>query len=342
LLEKWEQIHSLVRLLKEPHLISLQGGEDMKKRILFILLIAALMLSACAVGAASTPAPDPYLSYQEAPSSVGGVAPQPAMERVDTTSSYDSNTVKTDASGAPVQDRLVIQNADLTIVVSDPKAKLAAISVMAKELGGFVVTSNMYQSYLSDGSPVPEGSITIRVPAAKLDSALNSIKADVVEVRSENRSGEDVTQAYVDLNSQLKSLEAAEAQLTKIMQNAETTEDVLNVFNQLESYRQQISVLKGQIQYYEQASALSAINITLIAEETIQPIEIGGWKPEGVARDAIQSLIHFWQGFVDFMINFFLLILPVLITIFVPFYLFFLLVRAIIRRRRAKRTPPVA
>jgi hypothetical protein len=312
----------------------------MKKRILFVLMIAALTLSACVSKAA---APDQYLSYQNAPSSVGGGAPMPSAEFV-APSTVDStgNTVKTDASGAQVQDRLVIQNADLTIVVADPQAKLNAIIAMAKELGGFVVTSNMYQSYTSAGKPVPEGSITVRIPAPKLDSALNQIKADAVEVRTENRTGQDVTQAYVDLNSQLRSLEAAAEQLTKIMQSADSTDAVLNVFTQLQSYNQQIEVVKGQIQYYEQASALSAINITLIAEETIQPIEIGGWKPEGVARDAIQSLITFWQGFVNFLINFFLLVLPMLITILLPFYLIFLVVRTILRRHRSKKTPPAA
>lgn len=311
----------------------------MKKRILFVLMIAALTLSACASKAAST---DQYLSYPESPPMAGGGAPEPvAQEAMPPSADMSRSTVKTDASNAQLQERLVIQNADLTIVVPDPQTKLAAISAMASEMGGFVVTSNMYQSYLSNGKPVPEGSITIRVPALKLDSALNQIKSDAVEVRTENRSGQDVTQDYIDLNSQLHSLQAAADQLTKIMQSAEKTEDVLNVFSQLQSYNQQIEMIKGQIQYYEQASDLSAISITLIAEETIQPIEIGGWKPQGVARDAIQSLIHFWQGFVDFMINFFLLVLPVLVTILLPFYLVFLVVRAIIRRR-GKKVPPAA
>lgn len=311
----------------------------MKKRIFFVLMIAALILSACASKAATT---DQYLSYPEAPVA-GGVAPEPYVEEAMAPSADMSrNTVKTEASNAQLQDRLVIQNADLAIVVADPQVKMAAISAMAKELGGFVVSSNIYQSYLSNGKTVPEGSITIRIPAEKLDSALNQIKADAVEVRNENRSGQDVTQDYIDLNSQLRSMQAAADQLTKIMQSAEKTEDVLNVFSQLQSYNQQIEVIKGQIQYYEQASALSAISITLIAEETIQPIEIGGWKPQGVARDAIQNLIRFWQGFIDFLINFFLLALPVFITILLPIYLVFLFLRAIIRRIRSKKTPKAA
>lgn len=300
-------------------------------------MISALILSACASKSATT---DQYLG---APSvNGGGALPQPGMESVAPSSDGSRNAVKTDASGAQVQNRIVIQNVDMTIVVADPEAKLAAISNMATEMGGFVVSSNISQTYNSVGKPVPQGSVTIRVPATKLDNALSQIKVDTVEVRNLNRTGEDVTQNYIDLNSQLRSMQVAADQLTKIMQSAEKTEDVLNVFSQLQSYNQQIDVIKGQIQYYDQASKLSAINITLIAEETIQPIEIGSWKPEGVARDAIQSLINFWQGFVDFLINFFLLILPVLITIFLPIFLIFLAVRAILRNRKTKKTPPTA
>lgn len=309
----------------------------MKKRIFFLLLISTIVLSACAPKAASM---DQYLG---APSAYEGGAPtQSAMESVAPTSDASRNAVKTDASGAQVQERIVIQNADLTLVVVDPQAKLAAISSMATEMGGFVVSSNLSQTNTMEGKAVPQGNITIRVPAIKLDTALEQIKNDAVEVWNENRTGEDVTQNYIDLNSQLRSMQAAADQLTKIMNSAEKTTDVLNVFSQLQSYNQQIDVLKGQIQYYDQASKLSAIRITLIAEETIQPIEIGGWKPEGVARDAIQSLINFWQGFVDFLINLFLLVLPVLITILLPIFLIFLGVRAIIRNRKAKKTPPAA
>ena len=43
--------------------------------------------------------------------------------------------------------RLVIKNADMAIVVKDPKASMAEITKLAGELGGFVVSSNLYQSF---------------------------------------------------------------------------------------------------------------------------------------------------------------------------------------------------
>ena len=110
-------------------------------------------------------------------------------------------------------ERLVIRNAHLTLVVTDPAQSTEDISQMAQEMGGFVVSSSVYQTTYADDVLAIQASITIRVPAERLDEALNLIKAGSIEVRSENVSGQDVTQEYIDLQSQLRNLELAEDEL---------------------------------------------------------------------------------------------------------------------------------
>jgi hypothetical protein len=277
------------------------------KRIFFIALAAALILTAC--GRAAVPTPSAQVNSAGAPAAAPEMmyeaplqAPAPANDAI-------ANSAGSGSTAAGVE-RIVIQNADLSIVVADPAAKMKAIEQMAENLKGYVVSSNLYQTTTSTNAKVPEGQVTIRVPVEKLDDALDTIKSDVIEVQSETRSGQDVTKDYVDLQSRLKNLEATEAQLVKIMKDANKTEDVLNVFNQLTSIREQIEVVKGQIQYYEESAALSAINVRVIAEESVQPIEVGGWKITGTARNAFQSLIDFAQGFVRFLIWLIILIIP--------------------------------
>ena len=235
---------------------------------------------------------------------------------------------------AQVQERLVIENADLAIVVKDPKARIQQISDLAKEFGGFVVSSNLYQSYTAMGKEVPEATIVIRVPSERLDEALARIKEGAVDIDYENRSGQDVTNIYVDLQSQLKAKEAAEEKLLEIMDQATRAEDVLAIYLQVQSVQSEIEVLKGQIKYYEESAELSAISVRLIAEEGTQPIEVGPWKPEGAAKEAIQDLIFFVQNFAEFLIRFVLYNLPALILIGIPLYLVFLGGRALFRRFR--------
>lgn len=235
-------------------------------------------------------------------------------------------------------ERMVIQNVDMSIVVADPKARMDEIAGLAVEMGGFVVSSNLYQStYGPNQIEVPEGSITIRVPAKKLDEALEKIKADVVEVTYENRSGQDVTSQYVDLQSRLKAKQEAEKKLLQIMDTATNAEDVLAIYMQVQSIQTEIESLKGQIQYYDESVALSAVSIRLVAEETVKPIEIGGWKLQGTANDAVQDLIQFTQGFTRFLIRFVLTILPALILIAIPAYAIFIGGRALFRRFRKSK-----
>ncbi|MBM4426499.1 MAG: DUF4349 domain-containing protein [Chloroflexi bacterium] len=306
------------------------------KRILpfSLIVIAAIVLSACG-GAASEQrsfysggAPEYIL-----PSSAPMEAPMVAAEEA----YYEGDAGSGGGVAAANVERLIIQNADVAIVVADVETRMDAIQKMAEDMGGFVVSSNLYQSYTSDYTPVPEATVTIRVPAERLDEALEKIKTDVVEVQSENRSGQDVTAQYVDLKSRLTNLEAAEKQLSEILETATETEDVVNVFNQLVYYREQIELVKGQMKYYEEAAALSAVNVRIIAEETIQPIQIGKWEPKGVARDAIQDLIFFYQDFVDFVIRFIIYTLPVWITVGVPLYLIFIGLRWVFRKLRGMK-----
>ena len=234
-------------------------------------------------------------------------------------------------------ERLVIKNADLGITVDDPKAKIAAIASLANSLGGHVVISNIYQSYSNSGAEVPEGNITIRVPSESLELALEKIKTDVDEVDSENVSGEDVTDQYVDLQSRLKAKKAAEEKMLEIMEQARNTEDVLAVYSQLQILQSDIEVLTGQINYYERSAAMSSISVRVVATEKSKAIEIGGWKLGETASNAVQNLIDYLQGFTQFLINFIIFILPVLITLFLPFYLILIGIRAIVRKRRAKK-----
>ena len=318
----------------------------MKTKIVIMFVVIGVILSAC--GAAATAAPS-----QRSLGTSGGAPNEPAVAPAPAATAapmdaYDSG--KSAVSNASAQPRMITMTVDLSIVVADPQKRMDVINQMAKDLGGYLISMNMSQVYTPSGTTAPQGTISIRVPAEKLDIALSQIKTGVVSVQSENRSGQDVTSQYVDLKSQLTNLQQAEQDLLAIMDEAKNnpgnnsttkTQDVLNVYNQIVSIRGQIEQIQGQMKYLEETSSTSAINVTLIAEETVQPIQVGGWKPVGKVHDAIQTLIKFWQGFVNFLIYLVLLVLPILITIFGPIALVLWVIVALVRRRRAKKSAQI-
>jgi hypothetical protein len=267
--------------------------------------------------------------YAEAPAAVEG----PVFDAVGAPAMDIAKSVEFASNTVVDVNRLVIKNADLAIVVKDPKADMARINKLASELGGYVVASNLYQSYYGPNSvEVPEASITIRVPSGKLDEVLEKIKENAVDVDYENVTGVDVTSEYVDLQSRLTAKQAAEKKLLEILDKAEKSEDVLAIYMQIQNVQTEIESLKGQIKYYEESAQLSAVSVRLIAEAGTQPIAVGPWKPTGSAKEAVQDLIYFFQNFVDFLIRFVVFNLPALILIGIPLYIVFIVGRRVFRR----------
>jgi Flp pilus assembly protein TadB len=103
-------------------------------------------------------------------------------------------------------------------------------------------------------------------------------------------------------------------------------------------------VIKGQIKYYDESAALSAISVELIADEAVQPIEIGGWQPQGVLKNAVEALIRSLQFLANAIIWIVIYVLPVLAFLFVIFVLPpLLLIRFWMRRKKqkaAQKGPP--
>ena len=292
--------------------------------VLSIILIALPGLTGCAPAATPTEAP------------VAPEHPAPADSVGDESAPSEANSLP----GALTQEieRIVIKNANLTIVVSDPSASIDIISRMAEEMGGFVVTANLYKENLESGAEVPRATITIRVPAERLNEALERIKQESdQEPISEGINSQDVTGDYVDLQSRLKNLEAAEAQLSEIMASATKTEDVLAVYNELVRVREQIEVIKGQIKYYEESAALSSISTELLVDEAVQPLTIGGWQLGGVAKTAVQTLIDTLRFLTKAVIWIVIYLLPVLLVLFIIFVLPVLLIVRYFSRRKARR-----
>lgn len=295
-------------------------------------ILAAMLLGACAPAAAAI-ADYERSAQMEMPSSpdmtfAGEMVAPDSMEE-----SYGGGAGAPPAANA---ERLVIQNASLSIVVDQPEEAMQSITALAQRFGGFVVDSYLYQRTLANGIPAPSASITIRVPAERLTEALELIEQDARTVENRSLSGQDVTAEYTDLQSRLRNLQDAEALLRQIMQDAEDTEDVLAAFNQLNYITEQIEVLKGQIKYYEESAAMSSISVELIASQAVQPITIGGWEPAGVAKDAIQALLSALQSIVNAVIWLVLYALPILLVLGAPLYF---LVRWL-RQRRGERSKP--
>ncbi len=252
------------------------------------------------------------------------------MDESEALSFSDANkSMPNQPAPAEAQQRLIIRTADMSIVVTDTEEAMATISKMVEENGGWIVSSNVFQY----DQNAMTGSMTVRVPAEGFQSALDAIRLLSVEVNSVSTSGQDVTEEFVDLSARLENLESTADRVRSFLDETKNVEEAWTVNQELGRLEGEIESFKGRIQYLSQSAAFSTISINLTPDILSQPIEVGGWRPTGVAKDAVETLIVFLQALADFLIRFAIVILPIGLILGVPIWL---VIRTILRRRRSR------
>ena len=168
---------------------------------------------------------------------------------------------------SPAQQRIIVRTVDLRLTVSDVAAAVDAVAALAVEAGGWVVNS--------DRSARHGGSIAIRVPAEALDATIRRLRELALAVESETSTSQDVTDEYVDLQSRLTGLRAAETRLLELMAQAASVKDALSVQSELSNLQTQIERIEGRLKYLEQTAAYSLVKIALQVPPADLPADAG-------------------------------------------------------------------
>ena len=261
------------------------------KILIPVLVILGLVLAA-GCGFASKEAPMPTEIY------VPGQAPLPAPEAPSMGfrgNAYDSSSyTAAEESGSSEIDRKIIMNGYITLEVNDITEALASVAAIARELTGYVVSSNK-----SGDQDVTYGQISIRVPSGRFDEAFDKLRNIAVNVPNERTTSQDVTEEYTDLQAQLRNLEATEAQYLEILKKAEKVEDILAVQRELSNVRGQIEQVKGRIQYLERTSDMALIDVSL---QKVKPIGGTAWSALETLKSAARGLVSFGKVLADILI----------------------------------------
>jgi hypothetical protein len=223
---------------------------------------------------------------------------------------YDaSSRIAVGESGASDIDRKIVKNGYMTLEVNDITAALTGVAAIAKELNGYVVSSN--KQGVQDAT---YGQISIRVPSDRFDEAFDKLRKLAVNVPSESTNSQDVTEQYTDLQAQLRNLEATEAQYLELLKKAEKVEDMLAVQRELSNVRGQIEQIKGRILYIERTSDMALIDVNL---QKVKPIGGTAWSALETLKSAARGLVSFGKVLASILIW---------VAIFSPVWIIILLV----------------
>ena len=228
------------------------------------------------------------LSKQAAPVAGSGgavIAAVPAAAPAASPQSADATIADTSAQ---ILNRMVIRTAQLGVEVPDIEQSLAQVRAIASRGGGYVSASNTHFEKVNDQDRMV-ADLTIQVRSEAVDATLSDLRA-LGKVTSENSGSQDVTEEYVDLDSNLRNLQASETAILKLMDRATQIQDILSLQRELTNVRGQIERIQGRKTYLERRTDMATISVSLRLPPAPSTQPIGGaWDPISVAARGWQA-----------------------------------------------------
>ncbi len=296
----------------------------MKSKIhlpILLVLLGAMVLSACggsatqvafeAPAAAEAPpmdasAPQSAADAEAAKSADGGSAAAPV---------YNVGAEPNAQQAAFASSHMIIKNADIKLLVEDTDVAIDRATQAIGDLGGYIVSSRVWYQPWYDGENYKYATITIGIPVDQFERTLTRLRGLAVKVLDETASGEDVSNQFVDLQSQVTNLEATRDRIKSFLDEAKTVDEALRINQELSTVEAQIEQIKGQMNYLQDRSAYSTITINfeqkLPEEVTPTPTPAPSWNPGETFKRAQKAVNHAYQGIVDFLIWIFVVLVPI-------------------------------
>jgi hypothetical protein len=321
---------------------------------LIFLTLAAGLLTGC--GGAQTQNPEQGIS----PGSnlLGLVAQQPAQReggQVDAVSNAGESKApelfptslppSADIGGSDNQNpqaetiQLIIKQGEIRLLVKDTDNAIDRLMQVAADAGGYIISNRIWYE-AAQGENYKYATYTLGVPVDQFENTLRRLRSLAVRVMDETANGQDVTDEYVDLESQLRNLESTRDRIREFLDKAQTVEEALRVNDQLAAVEAQVEQVQGRMRYLSGRAAFSSITVHLnpqIPEVTPTPTATPTpspthepWSPGHTFEGASQVLITILQGLVEAGIWIGIVVLPLA----APWIILLLIIRWIAKRKK--------
>lgn len=299
------------------------------------LLLALALLAGCSSNSTNKSmqeiAPDIAAPGTEAP---GETYAAPAATGGNLFLESSSATGSTAVPQADINRKLV-KNVWLTAETEDFADLMEGVNSRISQLGGYVENQEAYYGSAYRDSGSCRADLTIRIPADQLAAFVSQV-SEISNVTSSRESAEDVTLSYADTESRKKALETERDRLLELMEQAETTEDLLAIESRLTDVRYQLESAASQLKLYDNLVSYSTVYLTVEEVQKLTPVqEQSTW--EKITTGFQENLQALGNGLLSLLV-FLIAGLPY----WIPLVLLAFLCGFLIRRRRRKRkaAPP--
>jgi hypothetical protein len=300
-----------------------------------LLLAAVFFIAACSGGGdSSTEGVSSARSDagRDAPANGGGDAVATAPEVAEDFSTRSAGAGKS-ASGSdiPLQTRAVISTGTVTLESKDVEQARFDVQKVVDGHGGEISDE---QTATDDEGEIDRSRLVIRVPSGSFGDVMDEL-GDVADLRSAQRTSEDVTTEVIDIGVRVRAQEKSLERIELLLARAQNLRTIIAIESQLTRRQADLDSLKAQQAYLADQTSLSTITVFLEQKGKAAPVEEdeagflagleSGWTALGGAATVLATVLG---AVLPFAILLLLLGVPT-----------WLLARSVVRRRR---TEPLA
>jgi len=227
---------------------------------------------------------------------------------------------------AQISERKLIARISLTLEVEKIKDPVIKAEGIAKEFGGYVSDSRIYQEETSESA-----TLVLMIPIQNLDRALAKLR-ELGKVRYEQKTTEDVTRQFIDSQARIKNLQREEEALARLLERSGKLADILEVERELARVRTEIDQIQGELRFLEHQTSYSTLTLNLSTKPLPPQYEAGSLKNSFIrAWRAFRATLH---GLVVLAI-YALFFVPLIIVLIAIIYFIIKLLKRLIRGKRA-------
>ena len=216
-----------------------------------------------------------------------------AVEETYDTGMGTAGTVTT--YGAQQTDRKLVRTADLSIRTDAYDEALEKVQTVLEGMGGYI--ENLYQY----GETARRISLTIRVPAEKLDEFLAGVEG-LGRVTSRSESTTDMTVEYQDNQARLDTLYQKRDRLNELLVQAENVADLIEIESAIADTQYQIDRYESSQRSIDRQVDMSMVTLNLSEQEktVVNPDLTLGQRIAAGFRASIEWLGEFGRNVIVF------------------------------------------
>lgn len=190
------------------------------------------------------------------PSSVSGSS---SYYRADSYPSSAAHLSENALATPEVFNQKMIYTASIEVKVKEAATIPERIKAITAQYEGYIVR-------------ISERNATIKVPAARLNEAVEAMSA-LGKVKEKRIVAQDVTDAYNDAEIRLENLIQARKRYLELLEQAQTVEEILKVEKELERVNTEIETFKGRLQRMDNQVSYSEIYVQY--DQKVKPGVLG-------------------------------------------------------------------